>query len=80
VFPLHEVTMARPKSNPLASRSLRALRRQKLLRDRRGAAMTEYVALLGTVCISMAAAIAALGPHLVANYERSQGILLSPFP
>jgi Flp pilus assembly pilin Flp len=29
---------------------------RKLLRDRRGAAMTEYVALLGTVCISAAAA------------------------
>lgn len=80
MFPKLEVIMARPKSTPLASRSLRALHTQKLLRDRRGAAMTEYVALLGTVCISMAAAIAALGPHLVANYERSQGILLAPFP
>jgi Flp pilus assembly pilin Flp len=57
-----------------------SLRMGKLIRDRRGAAMTEYVALLGTVCISMAAAISALGPHLVANFERSQGILLAPFP
>ena len=53
---------------------------RKLFRDRRGAVMTEYVVLLGTVCIGFAAAIAALGPHLVANYEKSQGILLSPFP
>lgn len=52
----------------------------KLIRDRRGAAMTEYVALLGTVCITMAAAISALGPSLVANYERSQAIILAPFP
>jgi hypothetical protein len=42
--------------------------------------MTEYVVLLGTVCIAFAAAVAGLGPHLVANYERSQGIILSPFP
>lgn len=72
--------MAHPNSNHPTKRSVRALRVKKLLRDRRGAAMTEYVALLGTVCISMAAAIAALGPHLIANYERSQGIILSPFP
>jgi Flp pilus assembly pilin Flp len=52
----------------------------KLIQDRRGAAMTEYVALLGTVCITMAAAISALGPSLVANYERSQAIILAPFP
>ncbi len=42
--------------------------------------MTEYVALLGTVCITAAAAISALGPHLIANYERSQATLLAPFP
>lgn len=54
--------------------------RAALLRDRRGAVMTEYVVLLGTVCIAFAAAVASLGPHLVANYERSQGIILSPFP
>lgn len=49
-------------------------------RDRRGAIMTEYVVLLGTVCIGFAAAILGLGPSLVANYERSQAIILSPFP
>jgi Flp pilus assembly pilin Flp len=53
---------------------------QKLLRDRRAAVMTEYAVLLGTVCIGFATAIAALGPNLVANYEKSQGIILSPFP
>ena len=54
--------------------------RAAVLRDRRGAVMTEYVVLLGTVCIAFAAAVAGLGPHLVANYERSQGVILSPFP
>lgn len=72
--------MARSNDTPPVNRSLRALRLQKVVRDRRGAAMTEYVALLGTVCIAAAAAISALGPHLIANYERSQGIILSPFP
>ncbi|HMR76203.1 MAG TPA: hypothetical protein PKD61_13850 [Polyangiaceae bacterium] len=51
-----------------------------MLRDGRGAVMTEYVVLLGVVCIAVSAAIIGLGPKLVGNYERSQGILLSPFP
>lgn len=50
------------------------------IRDSRGAVMTEYVVLLGTVCIAFAAAILGLGPSLVANFERSQGVILSPFP
>jgi Flp pilus assembly pilin Flp len=51
-----------------------------LAKNGRGAIMTEYVVLLGTVCIGFAAAILGLGPSLVANYERSQAIILSPFP
>jgi Flp pilus assembly pilin Flp len=51
-----------------------------LLRDRRGAIMVEYVVLLGVCAIGAAAAIVGWGPALVANYETSQGILLSPFP
>jgi Flp pilus assembly pilin Flp len=48
--------------------------------DRRGAVAVEYVVLLGVCAIGAAAAIVGLGPALVANYETSQGILLSPFP
>lgn len=55
-------------------------RMRSLASDGRGAIMTEYVVLLGTVCIGFAAAILGLGPSLVANYERSQAIILSPFP
>lgn len=68
---------AAPIQPPKASarRSLLAM-----LRDGRGAVMTEYVVLLGVVCIAVSAAIIGLGPKLVGNYERSQGILLSPFP
>ncbi len=58
----------------------RRRRLSTLAESRRGAIMTEYVVLLGTVCIGFAAAILGLGPSLVANYERSQAIILSPFP
>jgi len=71
-------TVKRPEIQPRSRQCSRAM--GQLYRDRRGAAMTEYVALLGTVCITAAAAISSLGPYLVANYERSQGILLAPFP
>ena len=42
--------------------------------------MVEYVVLLGVCAIGAAAAVVGWGPALVANYEYSQGILLSPFP
>ncbi len=51
-----------------------------LLREGRGAVMTEYVVLLGVLAIAVSAAIIGPGPKLVGHYERSQGILLSPFP
>lgn len=53
---------------------------RKLVDDRRGAVMVEYVVLLGVCAIGAAAAVVGWGPALVANYEYSQGILLSPFP
>ncbi|MCB9579781.1 MAG: hypothetical protein H6717_22335 [Polyangiaceae bacterium] len=53
---------------------------RRFMADRRGAIMAEYVVLLSTVTIAWAVAILALGPSLIAGYERSQGILLSPFP
>jgi Flp pilus assembly pilin Flp len=57
-----------------------SVRRGGPWRDRRGAVMVEYVILLAFVCIGMVASIVAWGPALIANYERSLGILLSPFP
>jgi Flp pilus assembly pilin Flp len=51
-----------------------------LLRDARGAVMTEYVVLLGTVSLTVAVAIAALGPPLVRNFENTRDTLLLPFP
>lgn len=64
------------------SRLLPAAKRRVggLCLDSRGAVMTEYVVLLGVCSIAISAAIMGLGPKLVANYERSQGILLAPFP
>ncbi len=70
-----------PLAKPMMTPTPRSRRRMKsLASDGRGAIMTEYVVLLGTVCIGFAAAILGLGPSLVANYERSQAIILSPFP
>jgi hypothetical protein len=53
---------------------------ERLGRDRRGAVRVESVVIIGTVMIGFSIAIVALGPSLVANYERSQGVILSPFP
>jgi Flp pilus assembly pilin Flp len=55
-------------------------RSRSLLRDRRGAIATEYVALLGTVCIVFASALVGWGPPLVRSFERSRAILISPAP
>lgn len=64
----------------MASQSRTARQARRLLAERRGAIMAEYVILLSTVCIAFTMAIVAFGPALVANFEMSQGILLSPFP
>ena len=54
--------------------------RSALWRDEGGEAMTEYVVLLGTVSLGVAAAIAALGPTIVDSYERARAMLISPMP
>lgn len=51
-----------------------------LLRDTRGAVMSEYVVLVGTVSLTVSVAIAALGPPLVRSFEDTRDILLLPFP
>ena len=51
-----------------------------LLRDTRGAVMSEYVVLVGTVSLTVAVAVAALGPPLVRGFEDTRDILLLPFP
>ncbi len=71
-----------PGGPRIATVSFMTLRRalRSLLSDRRGAASTEYVALLGTVAIAAAAAIAGWGPHLVVAYDHTRTILISPTP
>jgi Flp pilus assembly pilin Flp len=53
---------------------------KRLVNDRRGALLAEYVVLLALCAVGAAAAIVGWGPALVVNYETSQGTLLSPFP
>ena len=60
------------------TKKLEAIR--KLSRDERGAVMSEYVVLVGVVGLSVAASVAALGPVLLASYERARGILICPIP
>ena len=42
--------------------------------------MSEYVVLLGVVSLALASSIAALGPVLLASYERARGIIIAPMP
>ena len=42
--------------------------------------MSEYVILLGVVCLTVAIALAGLGPGLVASFQRARAILIAPFP
>ena len=60
------------------TKKLEAIR--KLSQDERGAVMSEYVVLVGVVGLSVAASVAALGPVLLASYERARGILICPIP
>ncbi len=56
------------------------LRIRELTPDDRGAVMTEYVVILGTVSIGLAVAVFGLGPAIVDGYARARGIVLMPYP
>ena len=51
---------------------------RKLTGDKRGAVSTEYLVLVGTVALGLAAALFALGPGLVASYVQTRSIIASP--
>lgn len=51
-----------------------------LVKDERGALTTEYVVVVGVVSLVVAGALVSVGPLLLASYERSRDILISPFP
>jgi hypothetical protein len=65
-------------SEPVVTR-LRTLARL-LARDTRGAAMHEYVVLVGTVGILLMVALVAAGPVLVHAYQRTRDMIAGPFP
>jgi Flp pilus assembly pilin Flp len=46
----------------------------------RGAVSTEYAVLVGTVGLAAVFALVAVGPVLVAGFERSRNIIVAPFP
>jgi Flp pilus assembly pilin Flp len=53
---------------------------RRCLRDERGAIVTEYVALVGLVGLSLILALVAIGPTLVEGYQYTRNIVASPFP
>ena len=76
---LSHLVGAMRQSGVQVSNALTSLR-ARLQKDSRGAVMTEYVVIVGTVSVVIAGALAAVGPLLLASYERSRSILVSPFP
>jgi len=51
-----------------------------LLRDTRGAVLTEYVAVVGLVALGFIATMVAMGPKLVKAYQFTRNMVASPFP
>jgi Flp pilus assembly pilin Flp len=51
-----------------------------LFGDTRGAVSVEYIVVVGTVGLLFAAAVAALGPGLIASYETTRSVVASPYP
>jgi Flp pilus assembly pilin Flp len=52
----------------------------KMLRDTRGAVLTEYVAVVGLVALGFVATMVAMGPKLVEAYQKTRNMVASPFP
>jgi Flp pilus assembly pilin Flp len=54
--------------------------RVRSLRTKRGAALTEYTVLVGTVALVCSAALITLGVALVNSLDFDRTFLLNPFP
>jgi hypothetical protein len=52
--------------------------KRKIRTGTRGAVTTEYIVLIGTVALGVAAALFALGPPLVASYDLTRSVIASP--
>jgi Flp pilus assembly pilin Flp len=51
-----------------------------IISDSRGAATVEYIVLVGTVGLVVMAALVAIGPVLIADYETTRSVVAAPFP
>lgn len=56
------------------------MKRSALRRTTRGAAMTEYTVLIGTVALGASVALVSLGVAFVNSFESVRGLILYPFP
>ena len=63
----------------MSSRSQRT-RLRSLAADARGAAMTEYVVLIGAVGLAVVVTLVAIGPKLVKDFEASRQMIVAPSP
>jgi Flp pilus assembly pilin Flp len=52
----------------------------ELRADQRGAVMTEYVVLLGTMGLVIVASMLVVGPQLAADFLKTRNIITYPFP
>ena len=59
---------------------MQADRWRRRLADERGAAMTEYVVLVGFVGFAFMFALLTVGPMLIQNFESTRTLLAAPFP
>ena len=66
----------------IAGRFARAInqRLRRIGADTRGAAMTEYVVLVGTVGLAVVVALVTAGPSLVKDFSRSRQMIVAPSP
>jgi hypothetical protein len=53
---------------------------QRLRGDSRGSVMAEYLVVVGVCAIVISAALASLGPTLVADYTTNRHTLIAPVP
>jgi Flp pilus assembly pilin Flp len=52
----------------------------QLLRDERGAVLTEYIAVVGLVAVGFIVTMVAMGPVMVKQYQLTRNLVASPFP
>jgi Flp pilus assembly pilin Flp len=83
ISPAHRGSNSSPNANKQSGSNIASsshVRKPSLLEDTRGAALTEYVVLVGAVGVIVAAAVAVAGVDMIHRFEIARFILLMPAP